>query len=305
VPHGAALGASGPSPGRTTRRQLVVARSGAGSLHGPRWAGRYPPPPPLFPLLLRQPATAKLSTRTSRTAVTTNRMRLMAHLLVPISISVPENQEHPNYSPHPPSAAALALPGAMAQPLGPFLERSGGPEGSAPYSSGGRAVALCRALCPPSCTGSLQSWINPDDQVHRAPAEQGGCASYGSFRTVPDDWHRLKNRKVGGSIPSLPTRLPRSAAYAMRLPTGQSPGLRHRRAPGHASNHGEEPDDGSYRSSGQVLITRAAAAVARRRDPTNPAPAQPPGAGGAGAGGAPQDWGRGARSRDTVRLRAP
>ena len=193
----------------------------------------------------------------------------------------------------------------MAQPLGPFLERSGGPEGSAPYSSGGRAVALCRALCPSSCTGSLQSWINPDDQVHHAPAEQGGCASYGSFRTVPDDWHRLKNRKVGGSIPSLPTRLPRSAAYAMRLPAGQSPGLRHRRAPGHASSHGEEPDDGSHRSSGQVLITRAAAAVARRRDPTNPAPAQPPGAGGAGAGGAPQDWGRGARSRDTVRLRAP
>jgi hypothetical protein len=91
----------------------------------------------------------------------------------------------------------------------------------------------------------------------------------------------------------------------MRLPAGQSPGLRHRRAPGHASSHGEEPDDGSYRSSGQVLITRAAAAVARRRDPTNLAPAQPPGVGGAGAGGAPQDWGRGARSRDTVRLRAP
>jgi hypothetical protein len=122
---------------------------------------------------------------------------------------------------------------------------------------------------------------------------------------VPDNWHRLKNRKVGGSIPSLPTRLPRSAAYAMRLPAGQSPGLRHRRTPGHASSHGEEPDDGSYRSSGQVLITRAAAAVARRRDPTNPAPAQPPGAGGAGAGGTPQDWGQGARSRDTVRPRAP
>jgi hypothetical protein len=129
--------------------------------------------------------------------------------------------------------------------------------------------------------------------------------SYGSFRTVPDDWHRLKNRKLGGSIPSLPTRLPRSAAYAMRLPAGLSPGLRHRRAPGHASSHGEEPDDGSYRSSGQLLLTRAAAAVARRRDPTNPAPAQPPGAGGAGAGGAPQGWGRGARNRDTVRLRAP
>jgi hypothetical protein len=169
---------------------------------------------------------------------------------------------------------------------------------------------LCRRYAQPSPHRVIQSRINPDDQVHPAPAEQGGCASYGSFRTVPDDWHRLKNRKVGGSIPSLPARLPRSAAHAMRLPAGQSAGSRHRRASGHASSHSEEPDDGSYRSSGQVLITRAAAEVTRRRDPTNPAPAQPPGAGGAGvggagAGGAPQGWGRGARSRDTVRLRAP
>src|SRR5215211_2389799 len=47
-------------------------------------AGRYPPPP-LFPLLLRQPATATLSTRMSRTAVTISRIRLMAHLLVLVS----------------------------------------------------------------------------------------------------------------------------------------------------------------------------------------------------------------------------
>src|SRR5215218_6509090 len=82
-------------------------------------AGRYPPPP-LFPLLLRQPATAKLSTKTSRTAVATNRMRLMAHLLVPISISVPENQEHPNYSPHPPSAASSCAPGRYGAAAWPF-----------------------------------------------------------------------------------------------------------------------------------------------------------------------------------------
>src|SRR5829696_9374820 len=49
-------------------------------------AGRYPPPPPLSPLLLRQPATAKLSTRTSRTAVTMYRIRRMAHLLVPVCL---------------------------------------------------------------------------------------------------------------------------------------------------------------------------------------------------------------------------
>src|SRR5215218_11195061 len=118
VPHGAALGASvlrqaGRLAGSLSLRDQALAVCTV--LVG---AGRYPPP--LFPLLLRQPATAKLSTKTSRTAVTTNRMRLMAHLLVPLSISVPENQEHPNYSPHPPSAASSCLPGAMAQPLGPF-----------------------------------------------------------------------------------------------------------------------------------------------------------------------------------------
>src|SRR5215211_6700670 len=52
VPHGAALGASGPSPGRTTRRQLVVARSGAGSLHGPRWGRQVPAAAALVPAAL-------------------------------------------------------------------------------------------------------------------------------------------------------------------------------------------------------------------------------------------------------------
>src|SRR5215207_245238 len=55
---------------------------------------------------------------------------------------------------------------------------------------------------------------------------------------------------------------------------------------------------------GQVVLTKAPAAP-RRRDPTSPAPAQPPGAGGAGADGAPRDWVRGGRSTDTVHLRAP
>src|SRR5215216_7709281 len=58
-------------------------------------AGRYPPPP-LFPLLLRQPATATLSTRTSRTAVTISRIRLMAHLLVLVlSSAIPEKPGAP------------------------------------------------------------------------------------------------------------------------------------------------------------------------------------------------------------------
>src|SRR5215211_918684 len=304
VPHGAALGASGPSPGRTTRRQLVVARSGAGSLHGPRW-GRQVPAATLVSAALPAAGHGEAEHQDEQDRGDDEQDAPHGPPPCPYLHLCAGEPGAPNYSPHPPSAASSCAPGRYGAAAWPFPRTLRRARGISPYSSGGRAVALCRALCPSSCTGSLQSWINPDDQVHHAPAEQGGCASYRSFRTVPDDWHRLKNRKVSGSIPSLPTRLPRSAAYAMRLPAGQSPGLRHRRAPGHASSHGEEPDDGSHRSSGQVLITRAAAAVARRRDPTNPAPAQPPGAGGAGAGGAPQDWGQGARSRDTVRLRAP
>src|SRR5215211_4739053 len=41
-----------PSPGRTTRRQLVVARSGAGSLHGPRWGRQVPAAAALVPAAL-------------------------------------------------------------------------------------------------------------------------------------------------------------------------------------------------------------------------------------------------------------
>jgi hypothetical protein len=54
--------------------------------------------------------------------------------------------------------------------------------------------------------------------------------------------------------------------------------------------------------SGQLALTKAPAAP-RRRDPTSPAPAQPPGAGGSGGGGAPRGWVRDGRSTDTVRLR--
>src|SRR5262245_52104654 len=82
------------------------------------------------------------------------------------------------------------------------------------------------------------------------------------------------------------------------------PSIGHRRGkrfPGHAWSHSQRPDDGIYRPSGQMLLTKAVAAL-RRRDPTNPAPARPPSAGGAGAGGVPHDWRRGTRSRDTVRL---
>src|SRR5829696_8923973 len=170
VPHGAALGASGPSPGRTTHRQLVVARSGAGSLHGPRWGRQVPAA--LVPAALAAASHGEAEHQDEQDRGDDEQ-------------DAPHGPPPCPYlhlcagEPGAPQALpgirlrqqTLALPGAMAQPLGPFLERSGGPEGSASYSSGGRAVALCRALCPSSYTGSLQSWINPDDQVHHAPAE--------------------------------------------------------------------------------------------------------------------------------------
>src|SRR5215217_7853656 len=109
-------------------------------------AGRYPPP--LFPLLLRQPATAKLSTRTSRTAVTTNRMRLIAHLLVPISISVPENQEHPNYSPHPPSAASSCAPGRYGAAAWPFPRTLRRARGISPILSGWPSRGVVSGIVP-------------------------------------------------------------------------------------------------------------------------------------------------------------
>jgi hypothetical protein len=67
----------------------------------------------------------------------------------------------------------------------------------------------------------------------------------------------------------------------------------------------KDPMTGIYRSSGQVLIIRAAAAGVWRRDPTIPALARPPDASGADADGVPRDWVQGTHSTHTVRLRAP
>src|SRR5215210_733564 len=80
-------------------------------------AGRYPPPPPLFPLLLRQPATATLSTRTSRTAVTISRICLMAHLLV--LVSPPLQPRHPQRNLGP----RLVRGGCLAAERRPTAER--------------------------------------------------------------------------------------------------------------------------------------------------------------------------------------
>ena len=47
-----------------------------------------------------------------------------------------------------------------------------------------------------------------DDRVHLHPADQGECDSDGPSRTDPNDLHPAENRKVGGSMPSLPIAPP-------------------------------------------------------------------------------------------------
>src|SRR5215213_996139 len=118
VPHSVPLGLSGPSPGRTSAGWCFSRSGDGGSWHGARvGAGRYPPPPPFFPLLLRQPATATLSTRTSRTAVTISRIRLMAHLLV--LVSPPLQPRHPQRNLGP----RLVRGGCLAAERRPTAER--------------------------------------------------------------------------------------------------------------------------------------------------------------------------------------
>jgi hypothetical protein len=51
------------------------------------------------------------------------------------------------------------------------------------------------------------------------PAEQGGCNRGGRSRTDPDETNPAENRKVGGSIPSLPTT--NGAPLALRSTRGQ------------------------------------------------------------------------------------
>src|SRR5215213_8236594 len=120
VPHGAALGASGPSPGRTTRRQLVVARSGAGSLHGPRWGRQVPAAAALVPAALAAAGHGEAEHQDEQDRGDDEQEAPHGPPLFPISISVPENQEHPNYSPHPPSATSSCAPGRYGAAAWPF-----------------------------------------------------------------------------------------------------------------------------------------------------------------------------------------
>jgi hypothetical protein len=171
------------------------------------------------------------------------------------------------------------------------------------------ATAGCAALCGFTRLTRFDAHRPLHKVVGHLYSDAPVATQPGSWGRVPAAWTPLGGcaetaRSAVGLVHAPETSS--AEAYALRLCRRTIPGLGHPWdvLSGHASNHSKGPDGGIYRSVGQGLLTRAAAAV-RRGDPTNPAPARPPGAGGAGAGGVPQDWRRGTRSKDTVRLPAP
>jgi hypothetical protein len=58
----------------------------------------------------------------------------------------------------------------------------------------------------PNCSEpDRTSWDHPARPIDLAPADKGECDAGEPGRTEPDESHPAENRKVGGSIPSLPT----------------------------------------------------------------------------------------------------
>jgi hypothetical protein len=60
-------------------------------------------------------------------------------------------------------------------------------------------------FCPTDPYRAAFTRITLNSQSAESRADQGEGDSAESCRTVPDAWHPAENRKVGGSIPSLPT----------------------------------------------------------------------------------------------------
>jgi hypothetical protein len=60
-------------------------------------------------------------------------------------------------------------------------------------------------FCPTDPHRAAQTRIKLNSQSAESPADQGEGDSGEPCRTDPDEPHPAENRKVGGSIPSLPT----------------------------------------------------------------------------------------------------
>jgi hypothetical protein len=61
-------------------------------------------------------------------------------------------------------------------------------------------------FCPTDLHRPARPRISLNGQSARTPSDQGERDCGESPRTAPDKSHPAENRKVGGSIPSLPTR---------------------------------------------------------------------------------------------------
>jgi hypothetical protein len=78
--------------------------------------------------------------------------------------------------------------------------------------------AILPAFCPTDLYRAARPRIVLDGESAWTSADQGECGSAEWSRTDPDEAHPAKNCKVGGSIPSLPTRFAQVSGLAVALP---------------------------------------------------------------------------------------
>jgi hypothetical protein len=71
-----------------------------------------------------------------------------------------------------------------------------------------RRGAILPLFCPTDLDRAARTRTTLNDKPDWTLADQGGCDSDEPRRTVADAPHPAENRKVGGSIPSLPTTSP-------------------------------------------------------------------------------------------------
>jgi hypothetical protein len=87
------------------------------------------------------------------------------------------------------------------------------------------AGAILPMFCPTDLHRAARACTTPNDQSSCAPADQSECDSGEPRRTDPHVPHSAENRKVGGSIPSLPTTSARSGHPWLQQPQGTDLGF--------------------------------------------------------------------------------
>ena len=81
-----------------------------------------------------------------------------------------------------------------------------------------RAGTILPTFCPTAPHRAARTRITLNDQSAYPPADQGERASGEPCRTDTDESHPTEYRKVGGSIPSLPTRFVQLSGLAAGTP---------------------------------------------------------------------------------------